>query len=251
MTKNKEKVNTNMPTVAPLSNVGLCAGAIDRTMNRPSYLHGMLCFFGPSGWGKTTAAAYCAARYRAYSLSIKELQTRKGVLLDLCTEIGISSPPKNAYEIYKVVCEQLAINNRPIILDEFDFLVDRKAVEFIRNLHDDSGATIMLIGEEALPKKLERWERLYSRILDFIPAQPPDLEDAMHLARLHYPDVSIHRDLVQKAQKASKNSIRRIVTNLYAVYEEAKLLGLKEIGLNQWGDHKFPSEKEQTTRRIR
>ncbi len=38
-------------TTAPLANVSLCGIALSRAMERPSHLPGMVCFYGPSGWG--------------------------------------------------------------------------------------------------------------------------------------------------------------------------------------------------------
>ena len=41
-------------TVAPLANVSLCASAVERALNRPSHLPGMVCMHGPAGWDKST-----------------------------------------------------------------------------------------------------------------------------------------------------------------------------------------------------
>jgi len=41
-------------TTAPLTNVSLCMKALSRAMDRPGHLPGMVCFYGPSGWGKST-----------------------------------------------------------------------------------------------------------------------------------------------------------------------------------------------------
>lgn len=239
--------NENVNTVAPLSNVGLCARALERAMNRAAHLPGMVCFYGPAGWGKTTAAGFCAARYRAYNIEIKEIWSRKSVLIEICTEIGIPAP-KTTYEIFNAVCGHLAMSNRPLIIDQFDYLVDRKSVEFIRDLHDGSGATILLIGEEHLPKKLDRWERFIGRILDFVPAQPADIDDAAHLAKLYCPGVTIKKDLIKKIQGLANGSIRRICVNLDRVYTEALSMGLKEIGIEQWGDKPFYTGKQPARR---
>ena len=47
-------------TVAPLANVNLCTSAVERALNRPSHLPGMVCMHGPAGWGKSKAATFVA-----------------------------------------------------------------------------------------------------------------------------------------------------------------------------------------------
>ena len=47
-------------TTAPLKNVALCTRLLEQAINRPAHLPGLVCFYGPSGWGKSFAAAYAA-----------------------------------------------------------------------------------------------------------------------------------------------------------------------------------------------
>ncbi len=230
MTHNPPTCNT----VAPLANVSLCAGALERTMHRASHLPGLVCFYGPSGWGKSTAAGYTRNRHRAYYVECKSTWTKKATLLAILHEMGIAAP-KTVYEMTDAICEQLGRSGRPLIIDEMDHLVEKKAVEIIRDLYEGSGAAILLIGEEQLPKKLERWERFHGRILDFIPAQPADLDDAHHLATLYCRQVTVGADLLEKIHQLSRGSVRRICVNLERVQEEALAQGLDEISLAQWG----------------
>ena len=44
-------------TVANLANVSLAVKALERAIDRPAHLPGMVVLYGPSGWGKSTAAA--------------------------------------------------------------------------------------------------------------------------------------------------------------------------------------------------
>ena len=53
-------------TIAPLKNVAMCGRALDRAITRPQHLPGMVCFYGPSGFGKSFAAAYTANNIRHY-----------------------------------------------------------------------------------------------------------------------------------------------------------------------------------------
>lgn len=234
-----KKSNRGMDlTTAPLANVSLCGIALTRAMERPSHLPGMVCFYGPSGWGKTTAATYVSLVNRAYYIQCQDSWVRKAILVNILRVMGIQ-PAHSLWEMTEQVCEQLAKSGRPLIVDELDKLVDKKAVELIRDIYEGSGATILLIGEEQLPAKLTRWERFHGRILDWVPAQPTDLEDARHLKRLYHPGIEVKDDLLERIVEASKGSARRVVVNLAQVEEFAKETGLQSIGMEDWGSRTF------------
>ena len=225
-------------TVAPLTNVSLCSKALMRAVDRPAHLPGFVCFYGPSGWGKSTAAAYVQNTQDAYLIQCQSSWTRKAVLLEILMEMGIT-PKKTLYEMVNQVCQQLADSQRPLIIDELDHMVKKGAVELIRDIHDGSQAAILLIGEERLPEKLKRWERFHGRVLDWIPAQPADLDDCRHLANLYCRNVSISDDLLQAIHKICRGSARRIIVNIGRIQTEAATIGSSSMSLADWGNRKF------------
>lgn len=230
--------NSLDPTTAPLTNVSLCYKAMGRAMDRPGHLPGLVCFYGPSGWGKSSAAAYTNNKLDAYYIQCQSSWSRKAVLMAILNEMGIPAAP-TLYEMSDQVCRQLATSGRPLIIDELDHLVAKGSVEIIRDIYEGSEAAIMLIGEENLPKKLERWERFHGRVLDWVQAQPADLEDCCHLANLYCRRVTIADDLLAAIHRASGGSARRICVNLERVQDEAIDLGLSAIGIKDWGERGF------------
>lgn len=231
MVKNDKLVNG----VAQLANVAICLSALRRAVERPSHLPGLVCFYGPSGWGKTSAAAVAANVHRAYYVEAKSLWTRKALLVAVLKEMGVT-PATTMAEMGDQVSEQLALSGRPLIVDEMDHVVAKGAVEVIRDIYEGSGAAILLIGEEGLPHKLREWERFHGRVLDWVPAQPADIEDARALRDLYCDRVQVEDDLVEHLQAAAGGSVRRIAVNLERVQEEAAKMGLAAIGLEEWGD---------------
>jgi DNA transposition AAA+ family ATPase len=225
-------------TVAPIANVSKCMTALRRAMNRPSHLPGLVTFYGPSGWGKSTAAAYTANKHRAYYVEAKSSWTRKALLLAVCKEMGIV-PAKTIYEMTEQVSEQLVLSGRPLIVDEMDHLVERNAVEVLRDLYEGSNAAILLIGEERLPAKLKAWERFHGRVLEWVPAEPASLDDAEHLAGLYSSDIAIGADLLEHIHQLAQGSIRRICVNIDLVRTEAQREGWDEITLATWGERRL------------
>ncbi len=58
-------------SVAPLRNVSNLVARIDRVHNRAYGLPGMACFYGVSGYVKTTAATYVTNKFRANVVQVK------------------------------------------------------------------------------------------------------------------------------------------------------------------------------------
>lgn len=222
-------------TTAPLKNVMLCTRLLEQAMNRPAHLPGMVTFFGPSGWGKSFAAAFAANKYRAYYVECKSTWTKKALLLSLLKEMGIQ-PAKTNYDMVEQISQQLALSGLPLIIDEMDHIVEKKAVEVVRDIYEGSNAPILLIGEENIDTKLLKWERFHNRMLAWQGAQPADLEDTRQLSKLYCPDITIADDLLQKIQHESMGVARRICVNLNQVQQAAYSAGTDEIDSRLWGN---------------
>lgn len=222
-------------TMAPLANVTLVMSALEQAMKRQAHLPGMVTLAGPSGWGKSTAATFAAVRLRAYYVECKSSWTRKALLQNILKEMGIE-PAKTIYDLTDQVAEQLSLSGRPLIIDEMDHIVEKKAVEIVRDIYEGSQAAILLIGEEHLPQKLKVWERFHGRMLEWIQAQPVSLDDIAILARLYCREVALTDDIMAHMHRLSHGSVRRVAVNLDKVRREALRHGWDTVSLQSWGD---------------
>lgn len=220
--------------IAQIANLGMCDIAIERAVSRSANLPGLVCFYGPSGWGKSMAANYVANTRRARYVQAKSVWTKKHFLKAVLFEMGIK-PAATIPEMADQVAEELAASGRPLVIDEMDHLVDRNAVELVRDLYESSQAPILMIGEEGLPNKLKKWERMHGRVLAWVPAQPVTLEDAYKLRPLYCPSVDVSEDLLAKLVTLSHGSVRRVCVNLERIQEEAMVQGLDAMDLTAWG----------------
>lgn len=231
----QQQINSNTAgSIAQIANLGMCDIAIERAVSRSANLPGLVCFYGPSGWGKSMAANYVANTRRARYVQAKSVWTKKHFLKAVLFEMGIK-PAATIREMADQVAEELAASGRPLVIDEMDHLVDRNAVELVRDLYESSQAPILMIGEEGLPNKLKRWERMHGRVLAWVPAQPVTLEDAHKLRPLYCPNVDVAEDLLDKLVSLSHGSVRRVCVNLERIQEEAMVQGLDSIDLAAWG----------------
>lgn len=224
----------NLPGKAPLANVGLTLGALAGAMNRPAHLPGIVVLYGPSGLGKSTAACIAMAQLRAYYVQAKSSWTRKAVYQSILKVMCIV-PAKTIYEMEEQVTEQLAASGRPLIIDECDHLVAKGSIEIVRDIYQGSNAPILLIGEEHLPSNLARWERIHNRVLEWVPAQYADLDDARALRDLYCAKVSVGDDLLEHIHSQSKGVARRICVNLERVQQAGLEMGKTEMDMAAWG----------------
>ncbi len=238
----KDSPNVNLPGKAPLANVGLTLAALKGAMDRPTHLPGIVVLYGPSGLGKSTAATVATVQLNAYYVQAKSSWTRKAVYQSILKAMNIN-PARTMYDMEEQVAAQLALGRRPLIIDECDHLVNKGIIEVVRDIYESSNAAILLIGEEYLPGNLARWERIHNRVLQWVPAQFADMDDARALRDLYCHRVAVADDLLTRIHELSKGVVRRICVNLELAQQAGLELGLAEIDLAAWGSRPFYTGK--------
>lgn len=235
-------------SVAPLRNVAALVELIDRVEKRQHGLPGMATYYGPSGFGKTTAAVYAANRFQAHTVQVKSTWRTKKFCEAVLHDMAVK-PARTAADMIDQISETLARSGRPLLIDEADFMVVRGFIEIARDISESSGAPVILIGEELLPQKLQQWERVHGRMIDWVAAEPAEIADVGHLAPIYAQGVEVDDDLKARIMKASQGSIRRICVNLAAVREHAQIKGLKRVTRADWGNRAFFSGEAPEARR--
>jgi DNA transposition AAA+ family ATPase len=224
---------------APTKNVTLFRNLIKRLEERGSDDTGFGVFCGPSGYGKTRSATFTAARMRAHYIRVADAWGAKSIADALCQKLGLK-PRGTVSAAVNDIVEQLSIDpDRPIIFDEADYIVKKGKIDFIRDLLDMSGAAIILIGEELLPQKLQKFERTANRVLTTVHAQPTNLEEAKMFATLYAPGVTIKDELLSAMIEAGHGRARRIIVNIQLAKQAAVGKQIKAIGLAEWGSAQF------------
>lgn len=225
---------------APLGNVVAMVELVMRLQNRTPGLPGMATYYGKSGLGKTTAAIWAGHKFKAHHVELKSRWTPKHFCEKVMEEIGLDIGRRmTVSRMIDAIADHLGQTRRPLLIDEADYLLRHDMVEIARDFYEGSGVPVILIGEEHLPKKLEQWERVHGRMLDWVGAQPGTLDDVDSLAPLYAPGIEIGPDLKAAILQASSNSIRRISSNLAKVKEFAATGGLTQVGLQEWGATPF------------
>lgn len=231
MTANVNPVLQNIVTnggIANIRNIAQCYEAVNRTLQRNPLLPGISAFYGPSGFGKSTAANYVATKTNAFYVQVKSTYTKKAFAQALLREMSIPMP-NTLSEMMELASAELAKSGRPLIIDEFDHLVNSSKVEIVRDLYESSQGTFLIIGEELLARKLEKWERFHGRVLNWVPALPSDISDAIQLSRIYAPSIEIDQSVLEQLVLSVRGSTRRVSTNLEMLHEQALEFGVKHI----------------------
>lgn len=232
-----------------LKNVASFMALATRLIDRSPHLPGIGVCYGPSGYGKTYASIFAQNKTRAVRVEVGESWTRATFLRMVLIELG--AEPRGTISTMAERAKALLGDNprRPLIVDEADKIVDKGYIELVRELQEHSGAPVLLIGEEKLPAKLERIERVANRVLDWMPAQPCDIEDVEYLARAFCAGLTIAPDLLDEIRRQSQGRARRIVVNLAQVQEIARNRGITTIDRSAWGRAEFYTSKAPRARR--
>ncbi|WP_047257974.1 AAA family ATPase [Chromobacterium subtsugae] len=228
-------MNTNrVNRIAQIANLDLVAVVMEKLTARQDGLPGLAVYYGPSGWGKTTATVAVANRCRGYYVQMRSAWGRKTLLEKILFEMGVK-PAGTIPQMLDLVCEQLAASQRPLILDEFDYAAATPGmIELVRDIYEGSQSSLLLVGEELLPAKLKRYERFHGRVLSWLPAAPVTHADAGKLAEIYCEGITIQPDLLAHLVDISNGSVRRVSVNLVNVYDAAMVEGWEAVDLATW-----------------
>jgi DNA transposition AAA+ family ATPase len=234
-------------SIQPLRTVVVMNALIERLNNRAFGLPNIGVLHGPPGYGKTFAAMFATARHEAIHISARKSWTHKTLLKKLLFEFG---QPENGTisDLEDRVSELLNNHDRPLIIDEVDYLIDKGLLPVLRDFADAAPIPVIMIGMEQLPQKLKKWPVVSSRVLHCAAAQPADLADARRLAQQYAPDVSVADDLLEYVLERNTGNIRISSANLAHIQETALTWGKDELNLADWGDTPFPDFETPTPR---
>ena len=225
--------------VRPLTNVARMAGLLNELKGRVFGAPGFGVFHGPPGYGKTFGAIFCAVELDAIHLLVQSEWSKKFFLQQLLRELG--QPTKGTVpELVQTATQALAIESRPLIIDEADYLVAKGLTGIVRDLHDGSQIPILLVGEEDLPQKLRRFTQFDSRIFAYSEALPADLKDTRELAAAVTPQgTTIDDQILEEVRTRHTGNARWIVKEVSHICKQARLNAISEITKQSWGGLEF------------
>ena len=140
--------------------------AVDEVVNADRGLSGFVLAYGQAGRGKSVSAdRYHYQRGGAY-VRVWQGWTQTAFLQRLLFEVrgkNTDIPRHTGNRCKELIVEILRDNRMPLFIDEADRLkIDR--IEDLRDIHEMTGAPVVLIGEEGIFGLLSERRRIWSRV---------------------------------------------------------------------------------------
>jgi DNA transposition AAA+ family ATPase len=215
------------------SNVARLTEAADALLNRAYGMPGMGLIEGHTGFGKTTAVAWLTTRLNGAFVRALATTTPSSLLESICRELNIGKRSSNVAAVEDIV-RKLAETNRPLFVDEADYLTEKKRlVETLRDIHDLATVPVILIGMQGIRRKLTHLQQLTGRISQWVEFRPSTLDDVKKIAT-DLCEVRIDPALLQRLHAETGGSVRLVVVGLSQIEARAKGQGWTEIGDDQW-----------------
>ncbi|ADZ70090.1 AAA family ATPase [Polymorphum gilvum] len=240
MTKLDTPVKNAAGGLAALKNVARFMTLVETLRGRSAHLPGIGVFNGPSGYGKSYSAIYAQNLTGALRVEVGDSWTRKKFLQSIVREAGHEPGRATIADLTEQAILVLGDDwDRPLIIDEADKLADKGMLELVREIQEHSQVPMLLIGEELLPAKLQQVERVHNRVLEWVPAEPCDIDDTHALADLFCPELTLSDSLLERLLERSGGRARRIVVNLNKLKEHARNRQLSKLSAEAFADDWF------------
>ncbi|MGQ0622751.1 MAG: AAA family ATPase [Panacagrimonas sp.] len=220
--------------IVPVKNVARLNDAGEALRRRPAGMPGMGLVHGETGYGKTTAVTWYANRCNAVYVRALACWTPAAMLTAIARDLRIQPRGSCAAMMHDII-EALSLSNRPLFVDEADYLIDSKRMtESLRDLHDMTTVPVVLIGMGGIDQRLSHRKQLTGRVMQDVQFQPLDLEDARTLASTLC-EVRVADDLLERLHRQAGGSARLLVVGLARIEQRAKSQGAAEISAAAWG----------------
>lgn len=120
--------------------------------------------YGNAGLGTTKTAIYLSIKFDTIYIRATNKMTTKWLLEEIAKELDEILRFYTA-DIFRQCVNTLKTNPQIIIVDEIDYLLaDFRTIETLRDLHDETGAPIILVGMQLVKRKLKKHNHLFDRI---------------------------------------------------------------------------------------
>ncbi len=228
--------------ILPVKNVSRLKAAGDALIQRDPGMPGIGMIWGPTGYGKSTAAAWFVNQCHGVYIRALAQWSPKSMLTAVARELDFDSRGLNNGELVEHIVQRLAETGRPIFIDEADYVVERKRLtDTLRDIHDLSTVPVILIGMHGIEKRIRSNPQFTGRVAQWVAFEGLDMEDTRMLAD-GLCEVEVKDDLLEMlhAEASPKGAggagaeVRRLVVGLGQIEHYARSRGRDVMALADW-----------------
>jgi DNA transposition AAA+ family ATPase len=192
----------------------------------PANIPKMALVYGGHGLGKTQTILWWVTNNDAVYIRANKSMSSRWLLAELAQELG-EIPFWSMHENFCLVEQRLKINPRILIVDEVDYLMEKRTVETLRDLHDRTGSPVVLIGMGVLDKKLSRIKHLEDRIYEKLRFEPFNQQDISEIVT-QISDIKFSEDAIEHLSLLT-NQFRQIIKLINKIEKLAKTNNIEEV----------------------
>lgn len=200
--------------------------AVDDVVGAGRGLSGFVLAYGQAGRGKSVAAdRYHFMRGGAY-VRVWQGWSQTAFLQRLLFEVrgkNMDMPRHTGNRCKEMIVQLLQEDRKPLFIDEADRLkIDR--IEDLRDIHEMTGAPVVLIGEEGIFGLLSERRRIWSRVayeVEFGPISPSEVA----LYAMQAAGLDIHLSLASEIAQRTEGDFRLVRNMMILLEKSAKASG--------------------------
>jgi hypothetical protein len=224
--------------MAMTTNVRRFLAAVRELTDRPLGIEGMGLLWGLPGEGKSTTVAYATNTLDGIFLRANACWNATALLQSLTLELG---QPRGRFKnpMVDACVGSLMEQPRPIFVDEADYLLRKPdMLDVMRDIYDNTGSPVVLIGMESFARKVQTNDRFARRVTQWVEFRGISQGDSRTLADTIC-EVDVEDDLLFALYDAARANIGRMTIGLSRIEQFARINKLESVSLKQWEDRPF------------
>lgn len=199
---------------------------MNELQNLPPNIPKMALVYGDYGLGKSETIKWWTFKNDCVYVRAVQNMSPRWLLSEIAEELN-EEPFWHSKETFEIIENHLFQNPKTIIIDEVDYLIEKKTIELLRDLHDRTGCPLVLVGMDQVDKKLSRFPHLTDRIYKKFRFENYDTYDIKKILS-ELSEIPITNDGLEYLATRT-NQFRQIVKLVNRVEKLAKTNQLEEL----------------------
>jgi DNA transposition AAA+ family ATPase len=187
---------------------------------------GLIC--GKAGLGKTQAVKWYSTQFDCPYIRATATWTPRWMLQEICCELD-QDPEGYTAKVFNQVKTELQIKPRLIFIDEADYLTSNwKLLETLRDLHDLTGSSFVLIGMGNIKSRLAKKRQFWSRISQVIEFRPLSSDEVAFIAQ-ELAELNLNDNVAKEIVRATAGYFRDVMVVLLHLERTAQANNRQDI----------------------
>mgnify|MGYP003292532788 CR=1 FL=1 len=163
-------------TFIKTKNVKRFVALMEELQKLPPNIPKIALVYGNYGLGKSETIKWWTFKNDCIYVRATQGMSRRWLLSEIAEELG-EDAFWHSKENFELIENSLLKNQKVIIIDEVDYLIDKNTIETLRDLHDRTGCPLVLVGMAVIDKKLLKYPHLVDRIYKKFKFETYDKDD--------------------------------------------------------------------------